>query len=125
MFKADAYGYTFGLHGDVAFEQHAVDIAGRMACGQYDGTSVFAAVGRNHTFDAIAVTVHDKVGDAASEPNLAAVVNDCLAHGLDDYGQPVGAYMWMRVDKDVVAGTVGVEYLEHLIDGAAFCAAGV
>ena len=57
--------------------------------------------------------------------HLSAAVDNGLAHGTDDAGKTVGAYVRMGVYKYVMRGAVLMQHVENLVHRATFFAAGV
>ncbi len=57
--------------------------------------------------------------------HLSTTAYDGVAHILNDCREFVGADMWMGIDKDIRRCAMLAEYVEYLVDIAAFLAAGV
>ena len=116
MLQAHTYRYTLGLKTDAARVKHTVSVARRVAGGEDDRRRIALAVGSGDRCHSLSVELYTR--HTAAEMHLAAVGDDSLPYRLDDDGQAVGADVGVGIDEHRVIGSVGVEYLQHLVDRA-------
>ena len=130
MLQAHADGDALGLDGDTGLSQIAIDIAGRMACGQNHRAAILLLLPQTrslHAYDPSPCLrlFKNQARHLRLEMHLTTFINNGIAHVLDDLGQTVGTYMGMGIGKDGRRGTVLSEHIENLIRIATLLAARV
>ena len=77
----------------------------------------------NNTF--YGVILYNKIDHMSFEMYLATMINNGLAHGLDDLWQFVGANVRVRLHKYIFIGAVAYKQFQHFVHIAALGGTGV
>lgn len=123
MLQAHAHSDALGLYLHPVMCQPTIDIAGRMACSQYDWPLEHLA---RMGFDAHhLIIMYDECIHARLEVHFTSTTQDSVSHILYDAWQLVCAYVRMGIYQDGGRCAMLTEHVEDLLYIASLLATGV
>ena len=126
MFDADSHSKAFGLQGDAFLRQHPIGVVGGVTYRQYYWRIYnfkFMIYGFKFGIRILKFEIFETC-DASLKMDLAAVLDDALAHGADDRGELVGADMGVGLVEDGIRCAEVMEEFHHALHVPAFLRAG-